>query len=145
MQPFAISFEHPRHGWLPLRVEGAGRVIEFTASDVPNDPVAELCDALFLAARGESATVWWNLEPDGYYLHLEPLAPNTTLRLTFAPHSARAKEEEVLSVTAPTNRVLLVLWRFLRRFESAAFTEPHWPPVNFKGLEALGQRIKAEA
>lgn len=145
MQPFALSFEQPRHGWLPLRIEGAGRVVEFAASDVPNNPVAELCDALFQAARREPATVWWHLEPDGYYLHLEPEGHNMRLRLTFAPQSAREREEEVLSVSAPMNRILLVLWRFLRKFESGAFSEPHWPSASFAGLEALGQRIKTEA
>ena len=145
MQPFLMTFEQPSHGWLPLRIEAGGKLIEFAASDVPNNPVEELFDALFLVIRGESATVWWHLEPDGYYLHLEPEGANTVLRVTFAQQSARRRETEVLTVTAPTNRILLVLWRFLRRVEEAAFAKPYWRPVNFSGLEALGQRIKAEA
>jgi hypothetical protein len=145
MNPFSLSFEPPRHGWLPVRVEGADQVIEFDASDVPNNPVADLCEALFLVTRGQAAAVLWHLEPDGYYLYLEPGARATAVRLTFAQNSVRAAEEPVLSITAPTNHVLLTLWRFLRRFETAAFTEPDWPPVNFTGLDALGQRIKAGA
>ena len=145
MQPFSLSFEPPSHGWLPVRMEASGRIVEFTASDVPNNPIAELCEALFCLARGEPAAVWWHLEPGSYLLHLEPNKAAVSVRLHFTPGSKRTAEEEVLSVIAPENQVLLVLWRFLRRFESSSFEEPHWPKGGLAGLEALGRRIKAEA
>lgn len=145
MQQFSLSFEPPSHGWLPVRLEASGHIVEFTASDVPNNPVTELCDALFCLVRGEPAEVRWSLEPGSYVLHLAPNKEVISVRLCLTHGTASTASEEVASVTAPASQVQLVLWRFLRRFDSLAFQEPHWPKVNLAGLEALGQHIKAEA
>lgn len=145
MNQLKISFEPPHHGWLPLKIEVANVVEELATSDVPNNPIEDLCDALFKVNRGEAASVWLHSEPDGYFLGLEPIGELLSVRLTFAPDSKRKRELEILSVQGKCVDLMMVFWRFLRKFEAAKFTEPHWPPADLKGLAGLGLSIKQRA
>jgi hypothetical protein len=137
-----LSFEPPHHGWLPLRIETSEIYEELTASDVPNNPIEDLCDALFKVKRGETASVWLHLEPDGYFLDIEPSGETVLVRLTFAPDSERKRGQELFSIRGGYADMMLVFWRFLRKFEAAKFEEPHWPPTELKGLVGLGSSIK---
>jgi hypothetical protein len=134
---FRISLEKPEHGWVPVRVEIGAEVFEFDGSDVPNNSIQELVDALSKSARGLEATVWWHLEPDGYYFKLEPSARGMQFHLQFANGSKESTKTLCASAEGSREEILLPIWRSLRRFQSLGATEPHWPPVEFKALEGL--------
>lgn len=116
--------------------------IEIDASDVPNNPIQELIDALDACVRGQAALVWWDLEPDGYFFHFEPIQGRIRLRIDFAPKSQTARSRETLALEDDAETVLLSFWRFLRNFQSGDYREPHWPEVDYRALDNVEQRIK---
>lgn len=145
MNNLRIHHEPPSHGWLPLRLAVGNRTIEIDASDVPNNPIQDLIEALGRAASGSEACVWWHLEPDGYFMHFKPIGSTVMLDLEFAPDSARSQASSVLSLLGDPAEVLLPFWRFIRAFQSHAYKTPHWPEVNYDQLIAIRQRIGGPA
>ena len=141
MQILHVIHAAPSHGWLRLAVTAEGKTIEIDGSDVPNNPVQELIAALDLAAMGSDALVWWNLEPDGYFMHFIPKAGKVVLRIDHAVNSQRSRSATVLSVSGTSEQILLPFWRFVREFQSHNFQEPHWPPVEFGRLPAIKGNI----
>jgi len=137
MTMFRISLANPEQGWVPVRVEIGAEVFEFVGSDVPNNPIQELVDALAKAAKGLEATVWWHLEPDGYYFKLEPSARGMRFHLLIARGSKESAKSVCASAEGSKEEILLPIWRSLRRFQSLGVIEPDWPPVQFKALEGL--------
>jgi hypothetical protein len=129
-----LTFGEPHHGWLPIHLEVGSHVIEFVASDVPNNPVQQPVDALAYAVRGEAAEVWWHLEPDGYYFRFSPSPTGVELRVLYSHHSVAQAQSEVASALGKNAEVLLPIWRALRGFEAEAYSEPHWPPVEFEKM-----------
>ena len=137
-----ITFTPPEHGWLRLSIEAAGTCVDIDASYTPDDPVRQLIDALYTTTRGDAACVWWPLEPDGYFLHFEPNGERIRLRLDFAPDSEPARARNVLAIDGTTREILLPFWRFLRRFQSSAPHAPHWPDIDDRDLDVIGDRLR---
>ena len=138
-----IQYDQPSHGWLTLRLTVGSRTVEIDASDVPNNPVQELVAALEAAAEGSESSVWWHLEPDGYFANFEPVGSEVRFNLAFAKRSDRRNVAPIVSVTGSKAEILLPFWRFLRDFESRPHQEPDWPHVDFSRLQAIKTSIGA--
>ncbi|MGR8935372.1 MAG: hypothetical protein ACU837_13420 [Gammaproteobacteria bacterium] len=133
--------KQPQHGWLPVRIESGSSIVEFEASDIPNNPIQQLIAALHAALWGNEAVVWWHLEPDGYYFHFLPRAGKIQLRVMFAIGSTERTKKEVLSVSGTKEEILLPIWCALRGFESFNAQEPNWPPVDYRLLKNVGEAL----
>ena len=83
MDNFAITFEPPAHGWLPVQLRIGTKRFDFAASDVLNDPIAELSNACVQLLSGSSCltTNWW-LEPDWHTLKFDTTANSSELHVT---------------------------------------------------------------
>lgn len=113
------------------------------ASDVPNNPIQQLVDALDLAASGAQSCVWWHLEPDSYFMHFAPHQDEITFTLSYAPGREQRPSNEVASVRGSRPDILLPFWRFLRQFQSHDYAEPHWPSVDYQRMAAIKRSIGA--
>lgn len=141
MKRIAISHQPPSHGWLTLQLTVDEQIIEIDASDVPNNPVQELISTLYSAAGGTSASVWFHLEPDGYYVHFEPVGSDIGFRIDYAAESERSRSNNILSIVGSREEILLPFWRFLRDFQSRGYAEPHWPDVDYRDMDSIKKRI----
>jgi len=141
MKTITISHQPPSHGWLTLHLVVDGHIVEIDASYVPNNPVQELISALYSAAGGAMACVWFHLEPDGYYMHLEPVGDSIRFRLDYAPESERSRSRKVVEIENDRRDILLPFWRFIRDFQSRGYAEPHWPEVDYRDMDAIKARI----
>jgi len=71
-----LALQPPRHGWLPLRLELGSFVVECVASNVLNDPLDELIEAVAFCKAplvGHHRICLW-LEPEGYAVDIVPSA-----------------------------------------------------------------------
>lgn len=139
--PIKMRYQPPRHGWLTVALTVGEQTVQIDASDVPNNPVADLLDALDLASNGVASTVWWNLEPDGYSMYFTPDGNQVDFRLDFAPGSQRERARTVAHTSGSSAHVLLPFWRFVRSFQSRDFTEPHWPMADFARIDLVRATI----
>jgi hypothetical protein len=139
---FSIAFGVAQNGWLSLHVKAGSVELEFSGSDVPNNPVQELIDALANAAAGVDGAVWWHLEPDGYYFQFSPMQDNVRLQVFYESFQQQTKQKtEVASVISSKQQVLLPIWRALRKLETTQLAEPHWPPVDFSRITAIKESL----
>ena len=128
-------------GWI-CALEVGGQTFELLASDVPDNTVQELVDALDALLKGRSVSLFLHQEPTGHFLDLEPVGDQIRLRLSYAhDYERRQGARELLDFTASRSAILLPIWRFLRWFESRSFAEPHWPPVDFGRCAEWRSRI----
>jgi len=141
MQRISLQHEPPSHGWVRLQLCVEGRNVGIDASDVPNNPIQELVEAIESTASGRESCVWWHLEPDGYFMYFTPIGKEVELRLEFAPSSERNRSQAILSFRGSRAEVLLPFWRFLREFQSRSYVEPHWPSVNYERIHAIKEAI----
>lgn len=139
-----VKCRPPSHGWLALKLKVNEHTIKIDASDVPNNPMQELLFALDNAAHGMEASVWWNLEPDGYFMRFTPVGSEVEFALDFAIRSERAQSRPVLSARGSRSTVLLPFWRFVRDFQSRSYQEPHWPSVNYERIHAVKLSLASE-
>jgi len=112
-----------------------------TVSDVPACPIHQLIDAMLAATRGDAASVWWHLEPDGYFLRLEPCGARIHLQLDFSASSEAHRSRRIASCEADARLTLLALWRFVRKFQSGQYGTPHWPLIDGRDLDLIKTRI----
>jgi len=140
-----LSIDRPKHGWLPVQITINAVTVEFAASAVPANPIAELADAMFLAASGVKAISWWNLEPRAYALAIATTGSTTRLSVEHAQSFQGAQRVGVAAVAGSREQILRPIWQALRRFESFAVSPEDWPTANLKlgSLRALiGQRAE---
>jgi hypothetical protein len=126
-----IEFSPPRHGWMQVRL---GNELQFTASHVPFDSLAELVNALsaFLES-GRAGVARFNCEPEAYELSIEPGIAPGLLRLRAG--SAR----EHWSHEGDAQKIGRTIWRALRKLESQ-FDPTHWTHgFPSRALETLGR------
>lgn len=142
MPTVKVTFSPPANGWLPTSIEFETAVLEFVASDVPNNPVEELYSAVLAAAAGRDGKVWWNLEPDGYFFEISGANGGVHLRVLFSEHSIGSPKTEVASVTGTRIEILLPLWRALRQFESFHALEQHWSRTELAGMKELREALR---
>ncbi len=131
MSLIQIAYQSPTNGWLELTLTIASKIIEIDASDVPNNPVEELATAIESVASGLDASVWWNLEPAGYFMYFERASAELRLRIEYADDGKRSRAREVAVIQASPAQILLPFWRFLREFQSHSYAPPHWPEVDY--------------
>ena len=136
-----ISYQPPSNGWLTVLLTVDAVPVEIDASDVPNNPIGDLVAALDLAAQGVPSSVWWHLEPGGYFMYFTPHGNDVQLRLDFERSSETARASTVLAFQGSPKQVLLPFWRFVREFQSHDFQEPHWPPADYTRMDIIKANI----
>ena len=138
----SLKFGQPKSGWVEVHLSIGVKAIEFVGSDVPNNPLQQLIDALALSSRGLEASVWWHLEPDGYYFKFTPSGSDVELQVLFAPESKESAQSEVARVVGSKGSVLLPIWRALRSFSSLNPDEEDLPLVSVEGLERIRELLR---
>ena len=143
MSLLTLTFENPEHGRLPVKLVAGSSVVEFVASDVPDNPLQDLVDALYASSAGLSARVWWHLEPGGYYFDFSTTGNITELSVKFSENSDEERLVDILTISGSGKEVLLPIWRFLRQYETVNVEEPHWPVVNYGNFEEIKNILRA--
>ncbi len=136
MKRIQISHETPVNGWLPIRFVIDGQTIDIDASNVPNNPVQDLADALDTVVRGSQAKVFWSQEPGGYFFFFSLAEDHVQLRVALAQDDD-LRSREVMSVVGHRNEILLPFWRFVRNFQSHDYREPHWPAIDGRHMASI--------
>ncbi|HWY10528.1 MAG TPA: hypothetical protein VN026_04330 [Bacteroidia bacterium] len=76
----SIIFGEPKHGWLPVGFRYDDFNIEFSASDVLNNPMEELYNAI----KNKTGQVTWWLEPFTYFFSFDNAGQDYILTISEA-------------------------------------------------------------
>ena len=115
MNKLKVHLGNPEHGWVPVTVEHNSTKIEFHGSDVPNNPIQDLNDALYKITNGETSEVWWHLEPAGYFFVFENSNNKIILKVLYADDFKISEAKEVMKVEGTVESIIIPMWRGLKR------------------------------
>lgn len=138
-----IEFGIPEHGWLLTNLVHKEFKLELDISDVPLDPMVQLCDALIEISKGikKPTRVIWHLEPYCYYLQLEKLETGYMAIISESDEfdsPARVTKE----ILGTFDEIILPFYRGVKKFWSKSFKPPHWDELDSKRIEELTKLIK---
>jgi hypothetical protein len=133
-----VNFGKPLHGWLPVSLAAGQFELEFRASDVPENPLYLLVDALLKALVDLESEVWWHLEPDGFYFNFEPHGnEECTLKISYTNGVPPEMVKKVFEIRGDFKKILLPFWRAVREFDSHDYSKHHWPKTHVDDLNKL--------
>lgn len=136
----SIIFGVPSHGWLPVNFSYNEFDLNFGASDVLNDPIEELYNAITKLQDRESRQITWWVEPEAYLFEIEKNGENLTLEIieTEDLHKQSAAKKSLLKITVEEEQIIIPFRKALKLFCSQTYENNNWPYIMDKNkLEAL--------
>lgn len=134
MKNIKLTFGKPENGWLPVKFQFDQVDLSFVSSNIPENPTDQLCENLILALKGLGSKTFWNLEPDQLVFELEALKENFQFNIT-------ERGKIIFSQKGNFERVLLPLYRSLKKFSVYELNEEDWESLNPVKLKDLDQLI----
>lgn len=122
----SIIFGEPSHGWLPVKFIHKEFKLDLDASDVLNDPVAELYDAVMNINYGRQSKITWWLEPYTYFFRLQFNEKEYTLTITEA-RDIDGKEEDTYKCSGNYNEIIKPCINAILALYSRPIKKDHWP------------------
>ncbi len=138
-----IEFGIPENGWLLTTLNHKDFDLELDISDVPIDPMVQLCDALIEINKGinEPSRIIWHLEPYCYYLQLRKLESGYKAIISESDEFD-SSTKITTEISGSFEEIILPLYRALKKFWSKSFKPPHWDELDPKRIEELTKLIK---
>lgn len=135
-----IHFGTPQNGWLFVSVDSAGDRIEFVASDVGDDSLRIVIEAVHaVLCRDGERQVRWFLEPDHLTWTLERRRDQIKFQVTADDGSIVASQGSVAEISLP-------IWRSLRRLQADQIwgsRDPGWRhPFPSSAMQRLSEQVK---
>ncbi len=143
MPALQLQFGTPKHGWLTVELRSQQFKLKFDASDVPANPIEQLCDALINILKGIESEVWWNLEPKGYYFEFKRVEEKFMLTIT-ANDGMDENRETKFTLTGDFESIIFPLYQSIEKFASSNFEKKHWPTINPQKMKNLISIIKEQ-
>ena len=135
-----IEFGIPIHGWLPVNFNLNEFHLNFEASDVLNNPIEELYNAITKLQDKESRQITWWLEPAAYIFEIEKKGKNLTFEITQTEnlHKQSAPKKSLLKITAEEEQIIIPFRKALKLFCSQTYENNNWSYIMDKNkVEAL--------
>jgi len=120
--------------------------LEFDASGVLDDSLADLVSCLLLIEQGVDASVSWWLEPAeiSFQFSIKPQSIRFEILETDDLHAVSPlPKRQLFLMEASREAVILPFWRALQKLNPADFSEGNWYPLPLEKLEKLTNLIKA--
>lgn len=141
-----IEFGQPQYDWLPVRLVINDFQLDFTASGVLCDPLADLVACLLLVAQGIDASVDWWLEPAevSFRFAIQPAGIQfKVLELDDIHSTYLLTKRQLVCVETSYEALLLPFWRALRKLNPTDFGGKAWYPLPLEKIAELTRLIKA--
>lgn len=138
-----IEFGIPEHGWLPTTFKFGEYQLELEISDVPQDPIVQLCDALIQINKGvkEPNQIIWHLEPYCYYLQLM-IVDGQYKVVVLESDEFDSPSKTTKEIIGSFETIILPLYRGIKKFSSKSYRKPHWDELNSERIDELTNLIK---
>jgi hypothetical protein len=141
-----VEFGKPRHNWLFVEIRLGNFHLEFDASGVLDDSLADLVSCLVLVEQGVDASVSWWLEPPEIYFQFSIQPPSIRFEILESDdlHAVSPlRKRQLFCMEASHEAIILPFWRALQKLNPADFNEGSWHPLPLEKLEKLTNLIKA--
>ncbi|HEY1032869.1 MAG TPA: hypothetical protein VGD89_13925 [Flavipsychrobacter sp.] len=123
-----IAFGKPSSGWLPVDLSYGDFHISFDASNVLNNPVAELRNVTENLQVGDCRKIEWWLEPAVYVFDFVKEGERVTFSIFEQDdlHDENAEQRLLLSIAGDSKEILLPFTEALNAFYAKQYDERDW-------------------
>ncbi|AXT50306.1 hypothetical protein D1818_05480 [Aquimarina sp. BL5] len=141
-----IEFGIPEHGWLFMNFQWQDFSLEIDLSNVPTDPIEQLCDTLLQLSSGitNPSKVIWHLEPHCYYFEIKKLEKSYNIIISESDEFESKPVKLVKEFEGNYDQIILPLYRAIKKFNSYSYKKPHWDEMDSKRILKLTEQIKKE-
>ena len=145
IEKISIQFGIPIDGWLPTVFKFGNFELELEISDVPLNPMTQLCDSLIQLIEGGSQPeiIPWHLEPYCYYLQLIK-TNNAYKAIILESENFDSPSKLTFEAIGNFESIILPIYRSLKNFHSKAYENPNWDKIESKRIEELKLLIEKE-
>jgi len=140
-----IEFSEPESGWLFVKIHFDDFNLEIGVSNIPSDPMVELCDTLIQINKGiqKPEIVIWHLEPYCYYLQLEKKEHDYIATILESDHYNSPKRV-IKELKGTYETIILPLYRGLKKFHTMPLREHQWAKLNENRVDLLTQLVRSK-
>ncbi len=140
---FSIDFGTPDHGWLPLELVYGDFELKLDVSDVPVDPMVQLCDALIQLSKGIQTPdqIIWHLEPYCFYLQLKQSGDLYIVQISES-ENYEGPQNLIKEFNGSFEAIILPLYRAFKKFCSYGYSKPHWEVLDAQRVGELSALVK---
>jgi len=140
-----LEFGVPLHGWLPTTFKYGDYKLEINISDVPLNPMTQLCRSLIQLLKGINTPdiIPWHLEPYCYYLELKRTENEYEYEvIILESNSIDSQKKIVFEVKGKFDKIILPIYRSLKKFHSMSYQAPDWDEMELEKIKVLSVLIK---
>ena len=140
-----IQFGTPEHGWLPLKLSYKDFALDLDISNVPVDPIQQLCDSLIEINKGirKPTKVVWHLEPYCYYLQLQKVE-NGYEAIISESDSLDSSSRDTINISGTFEEVIVPFHKALKGFYSKRFEQSDWETMDKRRIHELTALMKSK-
>ncbi len=145
IEKISIQFGIPEHGWLPTVFKYGDFELKLDISDVPLNPMTQLCDSLIQLLKGinQPEIIPWHLEPYCYYLRLNRADKNYNA-IILESENLDSPTKQTFEANGNFESIILPIYRSLKNFHSKAYHSPNWDMIESARIEELKLLIEKE-
>ena len=136
-----LNLGNPKNGWLPIELKSTDFELEFSASNIPENPTDKLCESLILAINGIETEICWNLEPECYFFELKQSGKEIEL-IILKSGGITENRNLIYELTGEFESVILPMYRSLKKFSTLEFDKTDWKKIDQTKLNKLTDLIK---
>lgn len=138
-----VEFGIPEHGWLPTVLKFQDYKLEIEISDVPRNPMTQLCDSLIQLVKGinNPEVIPWHLEPYCYHLQFKKVDTNFELAILESENN-NGPTKLTFEIKGEFETVIMPFYRGLKKFNSKSYKTPHWDEFDGNRINELTKLIK---
>ncbi|MCK7589988.1 hypothetical protein M0G43_05325 [Subsaxibacter sp. CAU 1640] len=140
MSKLKLNFEIPKNGWLPTSLRYSDLELNFSASNIPENPTDKLCESLILALNGIKTETLWNLEPECYFFELKPNKKGIDFVISKSG-GITENRNLIYELTGDFESVILPMYRSLKKFSTLEFDKADWKKIDKIKLNKLTELV----
>ncbi|RYC51508.1 hypothetical protein [Flagellimonas olearia] len=136
-----LVFGNPENGWLPTELKFGDFELNFSASNIPENPINKLCSSLILALNGIESEIIWNLEPQYYIFEFRPRTRDISILISKSEDITEYRNP-VYELAGDYESIILPIYRGIKKFNALESDKVDWAKVDQIRLKKLTKLIK---
>jgi len=133
----------PKFGWLPINLRCEGYKLEIQASNIPRNPLEQLCSSLIQLLMGvnEPPEVLLHLEPQCYYWQFLNKNGNFFLEI-YKSENYEGERKFVKEINGSFNEIIFPFYCGLNDFAFSSYDNSDWEKIELARIKKLSNLIK---
>lgn len=140
MDKLEFNLSHPSNGWINVKFRHLNFEINFIASNIPENPIQNLCNSLILTLNNIESEFYWNLEPEYFHFEFKFDKKNYILNISKSI-SINNDKKLIYKLIGDYESLILPFYRSLKKFNTLELDEKNWKKLDNTSLDKLSNLV----